>query len=132
MENNLFKTVLVPDWDNVPVGTKFKAKIEGVECEGRIQKEDGTIYLCQNEKDGCTCDDELGFNYSWSIKDGSLKALLDEEVQVISFELDPSFKSPPIVNVGDYQVIFKKGKIQVGCQTIPNEQVMEVVKHLIW
>ena len=30
------------------------------------------------------------------------------------------------------QAIFKKGEIKVGCTIIPNEQVMEVVKHLIW
>lgn len=132
MENNLFKTVLIPDWDNVPVGTKFKAKIQGVECEGRIQKEDGCIYLCQNKADGGTCYDKLGFDYSWTIKDGSLTALLNEEVEIISLELDPSFEAPSIIKVGDYLVTFKKGKIRVGCETISNEQVVEVVKHLIW
>lgn len=132
MENNLFKTVLVPDWDNVPVGTKFKAKIDEVECEGRIQKEDGKIYLCQNVEDGNECNNTLGFDYSWSIEQGSLVNLTENQVEIISLELDPSFKAPPIVKVGNYTVTFKKGKIEVGCQTIPNEQVMEVVKHLIW
>lgn len=138
MKNNLFKTVLVPDWDNVPVGTKFKAKIEGVECEGRIQKEDGDvylypdIYLCQNKKDGVKCYDQLGFDHSWYIKDGSLKQLEENNVEIISLELDPSFEAPSIIKVGDYRVTFKKGKIHVGCETIFNEQIMEVVKHLIW
>jgi len=132
MENNLFKTVLIPDWDNVPVGTKFKAKIEEVECEGRIQKEDGDIYLCQNVKNGALCYDKLGFDYSWSIRKGNSVNLTENKVEIISLELDPSFKAPPIVNVGDYTVTFKKGKIQVGCQTIPNEEVLEIVKHLIW
>lgn len=132
MENNLFKTVLIPNWDNVPVGTKFKAKIQGVECEGRIQKEDGCIYLCQNKADGGICDDELGFDYSWSIKDGSLEALLNEEVEIISLELDPSFVVSPALITGEYRVIFEKGKIHLGFHTISNEQVIEIVKRLIW
>lgn len=132
MENNLFKTVLIPDWDNVPVGTKFKAKIEEVECEGRIQKEDDTIYLCQNVKDGAQCCDKLGFDYSWNIGKGNSVNLVENRVEIISLELDPSFVAPPIVKVGDYKVFFKKGEIQVGCTIIPNEQVIEVVKHLVW
>lgn len=132
MENNLFKTVLIPDWNNIPVGTKFKAKIEGVECEGRIQKQDGRIYLCQNTKDGHGCDDKLGFNYSWYIGNGSSINLIEGEVEIISLELDPSFKSPPSVKIEEEYVIFTKGKIHLGFHTISNEQVLEIVKHLIW
>lgn len=132
MENNLFKTVLIPDWDNVPVGTKFKAKIQGVKCEGRIQKEDDTIFLCQNVKNGNECYNKLGFDYSWTIGDGSSVNLVEDEVKIISLELDPSFVAPPIVKVGEYQVIFEKGEIILGCHTISNEEVIEIVKHLIW
>lgn len=132
MENNLFKTVLIPNWDNVPVGTKFKGKIEEIECDGRIQKENEVIYLCQNVKNGANCSDKLGFHYSWNIGKGNSVNLVENDIEIISLELDPSFVAPPIVKVGDYQVTFKKGEIEVGCQTIPNEQVMEVIKHLIW
>jgi len=123
MENNLFKTVLVPDWDNVPVGTKFKAKIEGVECEGRIQKEDGNIYLCQNEKDGKGCGDSLGFYYSWNIGYGSPVDLKDTEVEIISFELDSSFKALPVIEVEDDKIftsveVHDWWKIPVGTKFI--------------
>ena len=33
--------------------------------------------------------------------------------------------------VDDYTVVFKKGKIEVGCRTIKNSEIREVVKHLI-
>lgn len=130
MENKLI--TLVPDWKNVPVGTKFKAIIKEVICEGRIQKEDGYIFLCQNEKDGADCKDKLEFKYSWSIRLGEREDLSDTDVQFISLELDSSFNAPPTVDLGDYTVVFKKGEIQVGCQVIKNEKVTEVVKNLIW
>jgi len=38
------------DWDNIPSGSTFTAQIRGTLCEGRIFKEFGRIYLCQNEE----------------------------------------------------------------------------------
>lgn len=130
MENKLI--TLVPDWKNVPVGTKFKAIIEGVICEGRIQKEDCYIFLCQNAKEGFNCKEKLGFKCSWSIKQGNREDLMNTDVQFISLELDSSFNAPPTVDLGDYTVTFRKGEIQVGCQVIKNEKVTEVVRNLIW
>lgn len=33
-------------------GRKFRAKINDVECEGKIVVEDGCVFLCQNNQDG--------------------------------------------------------------------------------
>ena len=48
-------------------GFGFKAKIEGTPCEGKIQVEDGDVYLCQNMKNGAECRDRLGYKFSWYI-----------------------------------------------------------------
>lgn len=47
-------------------GKRFRAKIEGVEVEGKITVEDGYAFLCQNEKDGKYCDEKHGYKYSWA------------------------------------------------------------------
>ena len=57
-------------------GKKFKANINDLPAEGRIQVEEGSIYLCQDASSGFSCEDKLGFKYSWCIGDGSEMALI--------------------------------------------------------
>jgi len=131
MKNNLIKCV--PMWDKVKPGTKFVAYIEGIRCEGRIQKEDSSIYLCQDAKEGCGCLDRLGYRHSWTINDGTEENLSNNRVEILSLEEDPEFVAPPTVEVGDgYKVTFEVGYINVGCQQITNEQVIQVVANLKW
>lgn len=60
--NSIPKTLKAGDW--------FSAKINDVLVKGRVQKEDGEFFLCQNSFDGNTCYNKQGFKYSWTIKDG--------------------------------------------------------------
>lgn len=60
--NSIPETLKAGDW--------FSAKIEGIPVKGRVQKQDGEFFLCQNSFDGNTCDDKQGFKYSWTIGDG--------------------------------------------------------------
>ena len=48
-------------------GQRFRAKINGILCEGKVQIQNGNIYLCQDVIDGSGCDNKLGFKYSWVI-----------------------------------------------------------------
>ena len=52
-------------------GKAFKAIINGVECEGLLQVEEGYYFLCQNEICGGGCEDKLGFKYSYYINHGT-------------------------------------------------------------
>ena len=61
-------------------GKKFKANIHNIPVEGRIQVEKGSIYLCQDVSNGSSCEDKLGFKYSWHIGDGSEVALTKNDV----------------------------------------------------
>ena len=56
-------------------GKRFTAKIQRVEVEGRIAVESDRVYLCQDEKDGTRCGDTLGYDYSWTVGDGSKYSL---------------------------------------------------------
>ena len=68
-------------------GFCFKASIERLTCEGKIQVENGCVYLCQNIIDGAECQDRLGFKYSWGILDGSKEDM--KRNHVTDFEIVP-------------------------------------------
>lgn len=104
-------------------GKKFKANINDLPAEGRIQVEEGSIYLCQDASSGSSCEDKLGFKYSWCIGDGSEMALIKNGVSNLCIrpstkEEAESFKD---WQVGDklvyesntWEVIFRSGELVV-------------------
>lgn len=66
-------------------GRGFRCKIHGVSVDGRIQVEDGWVYLCQNGICGTTCQDRWGYLYSWHVMNGSEESLASSGVT--DFEL---------------------------------------------
>lgn len=62
------------------INREFKCKISGTEVTGRIQVEDDSIYLCQNEKNGLRCSNKLGYLYSWSVQSGSVSELFNSGI----------------------------------------------------
>ena len=104
-------------------GKKFKAYICDKQTEGRIQIEDERVFLCQNMIDGANCKDKLGFKYSWSVGDGSI-ILLDQN-NVSNLSISPSSKEEAESfknwQVGDklvsgsniWEVIFRAGELVV-------------------
>lgn len=104
-------------------GKKFKANINYLPAEGRIQVEEGSIYLCQDARNGSSCEDKLGFEYSWCIGDGSEMTLIKNGVSNLCIrpstkEEAESFKD---WQVGDklvyesntWEVIFRSGELVV-------------------
>jgi hypothetical protein len=63
-------------------GKKFRGSIYGEKCEGAIVEEDGMIFLCQNIRNGCECDEKMGFRFSWIVQgkniEVSRKILIDK------------------------------------------------------
>ena len=132
----LFKEIItkVPQWDNIPVGTKFKAKIEGRVCEGRIQKEDGSIFFCQNERNGQDATDKLGYDHSWNADNGTLSKLEHNSVEILELELDPQFKPlPKWVGdyIADYKPVIGRGYVKFGFKTVYNEDIRKLVSMLV-
>jgi hypothetical protein len=75
--NSIPETLKAGDW--------FSAKIDGTPVKGRVQKENGEFFLCQNSFDGNNCDDKQGFKYSWTIRDGlNLKSLCVTDFKVLA------------------------------------------------
>ena len=126
----LFKIIRVPDWSRILVGSKFTGTIWGKGIAGRIQKEEETIYLCTNNENagGSQCDDMMGFKYSYCLGQGTKEEMAGEGVEILTITLDPTFKPAP--TIAGRAVIFKKGYIEVGCTTVSNKQVREIVKLL--
>lgn len=82
-------------------GRLFSAKINGDKVTGRIRVEDGSVYLCQNKRDGSSCDDKLGYKYSWIVDDGSEEKLSNNNVSC--FKLIP-LTAKEIEQYKDWQV----------------------------
>ena len=104
-------------------GKKFKANIQGIPVKGRIQVEEGSIYLCQDVMNGVSCEDKLGFKYSWRIGDGSEMGLIKNDVSNLCIrpstkEEAESFKDwqvgDKLVNGSNtWEVIFRAGELVV-------------------
>jgi len=86
---------------------RFSATIEGIKVEGRVSLtdvgEDGP-YLCQNEKNGWSPDDTLGFEYGWSFRDGFSSA------GVRNFKILDKIPFKTVATQYKQQVISKKQK----------------------
>lgn len=118
-------------------GRRFRAKIEGVECEGKIQVDGNFIYLCQDQKFGYKCNQKYGYKYSWRLEvvDGYDEIYDDESFScwlegfsVTDFRLlgmtAAEIEAYKDWHVGDkvkkeymcWEVIFRSGKLVV-CMT---------------
>ena len=105
-------------------GRRFRAKIDGVTCEGKVRVEDGKVYLCQNNKDGCKASNKYGYKYSWkaylsgdgsidpsySVHDFCLLDMTSAEIEVYKdWQVGDRIRNGDIV----WEVIFRSGKVVV-------------------
>lgn len=126
--------------EGVKPGRYFKAVIGSIPVTGRIQIE-GSHYLCHDNSSGDVQggepNDKLGFKSSWQVGDGSEKSLDYENVAKLylltrdEYRKIPKPAKPILVGQEAYIVEFKKGKIEVGCQTISNKVVRLIASKLI-
>lgn len=98
---------------NYYVGQRFTANISGKDVKGKIQIENGVIYLCQNEKDGFqpSSHSMFGYKYAWNIKDGSDEELVKNQVKDLVL----------ITNVIEYK------DWQVGDRLELHDEILEVI-----
>lgn len=80
--------------------TAFTATIEEAKVSGKIRVEDGKVFLCQNGKNGSSCNDKLGYKFSWFVRDGSEISL--ENNSVTNFKLH--FTKSQAENYKDWRV----------------------------
>lgn len=75
------------NWKEVPVGTNFSGFIGDTYVVGKIQKEGGDIFLCQNNKNGMDCRNKLGYDYSYTIDFGSVEDMEKNNVKQIVLDI---------------------------------------------
>jgi len=124
------------NWEKIKVGTPFTAYIHGEMATGKIQKEDGIIFLCQDEQKGMCCNNTLGYKYSWQIGRGTAKDLNDDCINTIMVSFAESSKKELLLRcieedvICDYKITFLPGRVIIGCQEIENEKLEELIKML--
>jgi hypothetical protein len=105
-------------------GQGFKAIIDGVRCEGKVQVEYDDIYLCQNEKDGNSCVHKLGYQYSWVITDlytHELKMLGTTDLVLFN---DHTVVIPTITDNGSFKCGFSQPSERLEIKTDGKEAKM--------
>jgi len=129
-------------WEEIKVGTPFTAYINGDPITGKIQKEGERIFLCQNKRDGDSCSNKLKYKFSWSILQGTPEQLAQSDIGVsfISFTKTPEeelkelpkkiFGIESLDGLSHHTVVLLSGRVKVGCQTIQNDKIKELVKML--
>ncbi len=78
------------NWSKIEDGTECVATIKGFPVKSKIRKYGGKIYLCQNLFSGSTPLDGnlLGYNFSWTMNDGSLREMSKDYCQVSEISFD--------------------------------------------
>jgi hypothetical protein len=66
-------------------GKDFEGSINGIKVSGKIQVQEGDIYLCQNKIAGSSCYDLLGYRYSFVVGDNIATM---RKTGVTSFKVD--------------------------------------------
>jgi hypothetical protein len=118
--------VPVKTLDGVAPGTEFTGKIERTVVTGKIQKEDGRYFLCQNNKDGMDCKNKLGYNHSWVVGSGTISDLKFHSITDLKLELKVEPKPAPIV-YKDLQVTFCKYHVVINGVKITDKQLEGIV-----
>lgn len=117
----------------------FRANIDGKDCIGRvsISGKSGKVYLCQNDQDGSSAPDKLGFHSSWCVETGSTRDLKKHDVKnlVLLSRKPASFKMPVVLPaIGSYSAkITSNGEvIKVGCTPVSRELYLKVGRMAGW
>ncbi len=114
----------------VKSGTKFSAFIKDIFVQGKIQKENNFVFLCQNNNDGLNCTNKLGYEYSWRVGNGSKKDLLNNDVSQFTIGHKELKQRPNLDNICGFKPIISKGYVTFGCQRVNNITIKALVKQL--
>ena len=124
------------DWSLVPEGTYMTGKIDSTEVEGVLAKEDGDLFFCQNKRDGAEPKFKFGFKHGWSFSqrtDGTHTSAVTniqfppKPADLVIPPIPPAPPKPIKMIVGEYNAEIFSDHIQVGCQTISKQTVLEVL-----
>lgn len=98
------------------IGSKFSAIISGIPSKGEIQYEGGKYYLCQNERNGSSCKNKLGYKFSWVVGEGKASDLQRNAVRKLRMQ-------PMSKEESDQEKVFDEGDVLVNNE-VPNSEVI--------
>ena len=92
------------------IGQKIQCVIDyhGIRSEvtdGKIQFDNDRYYICQNVRDGASCKDKLGYQFTWSISSGFLPLQGVAYIDLIDYVPDYTrekvmlFKVPGLIKI---------------------------------
>jgi SpoVK/Ycf46/Vps4 family AAA+-type ATPase len=93
--------------------------------DARLQQESGYLYICQNDRDGGSCNDKLGYQYSWQFEilpNGDLSS----NVKNLKSAEEPEFKRKTISVYFDTVILedCKKEQIKSAISQIDNNETI--------
>lgn len=137
-DSDLIQTVQQLNTEKIETGYFFIADINGCKnVKGRIVKQaEDDFYLCQNSVDGDnSVSTNLGYRYNWAVSnlntpdDNCIENLRIYKNKPEGWKVP---EAPLVITVdGDHRTVeFYKGFIEVGCTSINNTIVREIVSKL--
>lgn len=113
------------NWDKVKSGDWFSAIISGLPVLGKINKEDGEIFFCQNYLKGEETSNTYGFDKSW-VQDSEVKDLRIWTSKPNSKQIGFSDKSYVVLNDELTALPVKGGVLVNGNRKVSNTDVEKV------
>lgn len=120
----------------IKAGTWVSGTIQYRKFTGKIQVEkhgdSEAIFICQNENEGTSCNNKLGFKYSLIVRSGSKKDLFKNSVVIEKiYKTKPkNFKLNLTKSwvIGGYSATEVNGGIKVGCTFVPDSLIKKIAK----
>jgi len=125
------------NWKKVKPGTWFSAQINYNSVIGKIQIQDGVIFLCQDKESGNYCKNKLGFEFSWElshVNNMNYNLSEDDVYSLVLHEKKPKYSEVTLRKIelnGSYSALIIPGGVKVGCQTFTNDVIRKVAENLI-
>ena len=113
--------VVFPTYGNVDFAEVIEKRSHELGYEGNSKRRDISITLCTTDGDICwTPEPETYPNKGDEHELGDLKRLFTTE--------DYKFNRKPKIRIGNHEVEFKKNGINVGCQFVSKDIILEIAR----
>jgi len=118
-------------------GQWFSAEIKGIKCWGKISIDpDGEVFLCQNVQNGCEAENNLGFEYSWTLDRGTPDEIEENQVtelKLLSRKPAGVFIPKTLPAIDDFKTILVNHEtIKVGCTPVSKDLYLEIGRLAGW
>lgn len=93
----------------------------------KIHHEKGVVYLCSNSLNGCSCENKLGYKYSYHIGNGSERAQTSEGVNNLEEISETEFNRMNVKRRKTRELIKKMREKTIGKEKSPNYKIVDTI-----